>query len=178
MRRLGASVVLTPPGEIFTAMKNNTIDAAEWVGPWNDIAFGLNKAARYYYLPAFHEAGPALEMTVNKARFEGLAPDLQEIVRGAAMASAAETLADFTFHNAEAFAGLAAADGTALRTWPKPVAEAMAEAARAVLAELAASSDLAGRVAASYGRALGHARAWSKWSDVAMLGLRNDHSVG
>src|SRR5690606_2808069 len=39
MRRLGASVVLTPPGEIFTAMKNNTIDAAEWVGPWNDIAF-------------------------------------------------------------------------------------------------------------------------------------------
>ena len=71
-----------------------------------------------------------------------------------------------------------AASGTALRTWPEPVAEAMAGAAREVLAELAASSDLAGRIAASYGRALAHARAWSKWSDVAMLGLRNDHSVG
>ena len=115
MRRLGASVVLTPPGEIFTAMKNNTIDAAEWVGPWNDIAFGLNKAARYYYLPAFHEAGPALELTVNRAKFESLAPDLKDIVRGAAMASAAEPLADFTFHNAQAFA-TGCGGGTELRT--------------------------------------------------------------
>jgi len=178
MRRLGVSVVLTSPGEIFTSMKNNTIDAAEWVGPWNDIAFGLNKAARYYYLPAFHEAGPALELMVNKAKFEGLAPDLQEIVRGAAMASAAETLADFTHHNADAFAGLVAAGGTELRTWPEPVAAAMADASRAVLAELSESSNLARRVAASYGGALGKARAWSQWSDVAMLALRNDHSVG
>lgn len=178
MRRLGVSVVLTPPGEIFTAMKNNTIDAAEWVGPWNDMAFGLNKAARYYYLPAFHEAGPALELMVNKARFDALAPELQEIVRGAAMASAAETLADFTFHNAEAFARLVAAGGTELRRWPEPVAAAMAEAARAVLAELAQGSDLASRVAASYGAALDRARQWSKWSDVEMLALRNGYSVG
>ncbi|MEP5246891.1 MAG: TRAP transporter substrate-binding protein [Alphaproteobacteria bacterium] len=178
MRRLGTTVVLTPPGEIFTSMKTGTIDAAEWVGPWNDIAFGLNKVAKYYYLPAFHEAGPSLELMVSKEKFETLPDDLKEIVHGAALASAAETLADFTFHNIEAFAQLVAAGGTELREWPEPVAAAMAGASQEVLAELAGSSDLAGRIALSYRDYLAKAREWSKWSDAAMLKLRNSHPAG
>lgn len=178
MRRLGVSVVLTPPGEIFTSMKSGAIDAAEWVGPWNDMAFGLDKVARYYYLPAFHEAGPSLELLVSKKKFEALPADLQEIVRGAALATAAETLADFTFHNIEAFARLVAAGGTELREWPEPVAAAMAKASNEVLAELAATSDLSGRIAASYSDYLAKARNWSEWSDAAMLRLRNSHPAG
>ena len=173
MRRLGASVVLTPPGEIFTSMKNGTIDAAEWVGPWNDMAFGLDRAARYYYLPAFHEAGPALELIVSKEKFEALPEDLQEIVRGAALASAAEALPDFTFHNIEAFAALTAEGGPELREWPKSVADEMVKVSAEVMAELAASSELAGRVAASHDAYLAKARTWSRWSDQAMLRLRN-----
>ncbi|MEQ9526835.1 MAG: TRAP transporter substrate-binding protein [Parvibaculaceae bacterium] len=173
MRRLGASVVLTPPGEIFTSMKNGTIDAAEWVGPWNDIAFGLDKVARYYYLPAFHEAGPALELIVSKEKFEALPEDLQQIVRGAALATAAETLADFTFHNIEAFAGLTADGGADLRRWPDPVAAEMTKVAGDVMAELAEASDLAARVAASHDAYLAKARDWSRWSDAEMLRLRN-----
>ncbi|MEQ8266280.1 MAG: TRAP transporter substrate-binding protein [Parvibaculum sp.] len=178
MRRLGASVVLTPPGEIFTSMKSHTIDAAEWVGPWNDMAFGLNKVARYYYLPAFHEAGPALELMVNSAAFATLPDDLKEIVKGAALATAGETLPDFTFHNIEAFAGLMAEGGTEPRTWPEPVAAAMAKVSGEVLAELSLTSDLAGRVAASYGDYLAKARSWSKWSEAAMLALRNAYPAG
>jgi hypothetical protein len=177
MRRLGVSVVLTPPGEIFSAMQNRTIDAAEWVGPWNDMAFGLDKVAKYYYLPAFHEAGPALELLVNKQKFNTLPADLQDIVRGAAMASAAEALADFTFHNIEAFALLTAEGGPGLREWPEPVAAEIARVSGEVLAELAASSELAGRVAASHDAYLAKARRWSTWSDAAMLGLRNRHPV-
>ena len=173
MRRLGASVVLTPPGEIFTSMKNGTIDAAEWVGPWNDVAFGLDKVARYYYLPAFHEAGPALELMVAKEKFEALPDDLQEIVRGAALATAAETLADFTFHNIESFASLTDGGGPGLREWPEPVAAEMAKISGDVMAELASSNEFAGRVAASHDAYLAKARPWSKWADAAMLRLRN-----
>ena len=178
MRRLGVSVTLTPPGEIFLSMKSGAIDAAEWVGPWNDMAFGLDKVAKYYYLPAFHEAGPSLELLVSKEKFAALPADLQEIVRGAALASSAETLADFTFHNIEAFARLVETGGTELREWPEPIAAAMAEASNEVLAELAMTSDLAGRIAASYRAYLAKAREWSKWSDAAMLKLRNEHPAG
>ena len=177
MRRLGVSVVLTPPGEIFSSMQNRTIDAAEWVGPWNDMAFGLDRVAKYYYLPAFHEAGPALELLVNKEKFSALPADLQDIVRGAAMASAAEALADFTFHNIEAFARLTAEGGPELREWPEPVTAALARVSGEVLAELAASSELAGRVAASHDAYLAKARQWSRWSDGAMLALRNRHPL-
>ena len=57
LRRMGATVVTTPGGEIPTAFKSGAIDAAEWIGPWVDIAFGLDKAADYYYYPGFHEPG-------------------------------------------------------------------------------------------------------------------------
>jgi TRAP-type mannitol/chloroaromatic compound transport system substrate-binding protein len=57
MRRLGVNVVLLPPGEIYGALQAGTIDAAEWIGPWNDLAFGLYRIAKYYYMPAFHEFG-------------------------------------------------------------------------------------------------------------------------
>ncbi|NLH83251.1 MAG: TRAP transporter substrate-binding protein, partial [Phyllobacteriaceae bacterium] len=60
LRRLGVNVVLLPPGEIFQAMQSGTIDAAEWVGPWNDLAFGLFRVAKNYYMPSFFEFGPAL----------------------------------------------------------------------------------------------------------------------
>lgn len=177
MRRLGASVVLTPPGEIFSSMQNGTIDAAEWVGPWNDLAFGLDRVAKYYYLPAFHELGPALELIVNKKAFETLPSDLQEIVRGAALASATETIADFTFHNIEASTRMLAESGTEMREWPEPVAAAMAKISKEVLSELAATSDLAARIAASHDAYLAKARGWSRWSDVAALNLRNNHPV-
>src|SRR3546814_3834436 len=48
LRRAGSVIVLTPPGEILPAMQSGAIDAAEWIDPWNDIAFGLQKVAKYY----------------------------------------------------------------------------------------------------------------------------------
>src|SRR3546814_8349807 len=80
LRRAGSVIVLTPPGEILPAMQSGAIDAAEWIGPWNDIAFGLQKVAKYYYVPAFHEPGPGLEISVNKAKFEALPAALQATV--------------------------------------------------------------------------------------------------
>src|SRR3546814_19809206 len=116
LRRAGSVIVLTPPGEILPAMQSGAIDAAEWIGPWNDIAFGLQKVAKYYYVPAFHEPGPGLEISVNKAKFEALPADLQAIVRYAAAAPAQDTTTDFTYHNIQAFKQIGRASRRA-RVW-------------------------------------------------------------
>ncbi len=68
MRRLGAVPVTDAARrDRAVAAVRVRIDAAEWIGPWNDRAFGLYKVAKYYYMPAFHEPGPGLEIIVNKA---------------------------------------------------------------------------------------------------------------
>ncbi len=87
LTRLGATTVNLPGGEIFTALQTGAIDATDWVSPYNDLAFGLHKAARYYYYPAWQEPQAVIEMLVSKKAFEALPADLQAIVREVALAS-------------------------------------------------------------------------------------------
>ena len=155
MQKMGVNVVLTPPGEIFAALQSGAVDAAEWVGPWNDLAFGLHQIAKYYYLPAFHEGGPALEISVNKQKYDALPKDLQQIVAAAAQATATTTLADFNWHNSISLEPLVRDHGVQPRTWPDDVVAEMGRATKEVLAEIAASSELAGKVHASFTNALG-----------------------
>jgi TRAP-type mannitol/chloroaromatic compound transport system substrate-binding protein len=150
MRRAGAVVVLLPPGEILPAMQSGAIDAAEWIGPWNDIAFGLQKVARYYYVPAFHEPGPGLEISVSKARFEALPADLQAIVRSAAAATAQDTTTDFTYHNIQAFGPLLADYDVELRQFSDEIIARLGRITREVVAEIGETDDLTRRIHASY----------------------------
>ena len=176
-RKLGASVVLTPPGEIFEALKTGAIDGAEWIGPWNDIAFGLHKATTFYYLPAFHEFGPSLELIVNRAKYEALPGDLKAIVERAALATATESLADFTFHNIQAFANL---DGSAiaLRTWPASVATALAVKTRETLLEIASRDTLSTKVFQSYETFRRKASRYARFTDDAAYKLRGLYDGG
>ncbi len=128
---------------------------------------------KYYYLPAFHETGPALELMINKELYDGLDDDLQQIVRFAAMASATESLADFTFHNAESLRPLLAEEGVELRTWSDEVSAALAEQSEIVLEELAATSDLAGEVHASFMEYRQKAAEFARVSDQRMLEMRS-----
>ncbi len=83
LRRAGGTPVNLPGGELFTSLQSGTIDATEWVGPYNDLAFGLYKAAKYYYYPGFHEPGTFLEAMINQKALESLPEDLQAIVMNA-----------------------------------------------------------------------------------------------
>jgi len=151
MRRLGVAVVLTPPGEIQPALMSGAVDAAEWVGPWLDISFGMQKAAKYYYVPAFHEPGPSLEVIVNKDRFASLPDDLKAIVRLAARAASETTLADFTYHNIKVFSEMQEKfPEIELRTFPPEVIAAMGEATKEVTEEIANKDDLTRKVHESY----------------------------
>ncbi len=172
MRKLGVNVVLLPPAEIFSAMQSGTVDAAEWVGPWNDIAFGLYKVANYYYMPAFHEIGPALEATVNKEAYEALPSDLQEIVKRAVMASANESYADFTYGNIKSFAPLLAKEGVELKTFPDDVMQALYQASEESLVEISATSPLAKEIYHSFTSYRTEANSYAQASELAALKMR------
>jgi TRAP-type mannitol/chloroaromatic compound transport system substrate-binding protein len=172
MRRLGVNVVLLPPGEIFSALQAGTIDAAEWIGPWNDLAFGLYRTAKFYYVPAFHEIGPALELMVNAQAYEALDDDLKEIVKRAAMASATESFADFTYHNADSFRPLLDEEGVELRTWPDDIVRALAGQSEIVLAELAQASELGRETYDSFVAYRAKADEFARASDQRMFEMR------
>ncbi len=100
--RAGVNPVLLPGSEVYTALERGTIDATEWVGPFHDLRLGLYRAAKYYYYPGWHEPGPTLELTINKAAWEKLPKHLQMIIENAAAASNAWMLAEFEAKNPEA----------------------------------------------------------------------------
>jgi TRAP-type mannitol/chloroaromatic compound transport system substrate-binding protein len=150
MRRAGSTVLLLPPGEILPAMQSGAIDAAEWIGPWNDVAFGLQKVAKYYYVPAFHEPGPALEVSVNKAKFQALPEDLQAIVRYAAAATAQDTTTDFTYHNIQAFRPLIDDYGVQLRTFSDDIVKRLGGITMEVIGEIGETDALTQKIHVSF----------------------------
>jgi TRAP-type mannitol/chloroaromatic compound transport system substrate-binding protein len=76
----GGTVVLTPGGEIYTALERGVIDSTEWVGPHDDMKLGLHNAARYYYYPGWHEPGTTAEYGFNKKAYDALPTDLKSIL--------------------------------------------------------------------------------------------------
>ena len=150
VNRLGATAVNLPGGEIMPALQSGVIDATEWVGPWNDLAFGFHKVAKFYYGPGFHEPSSALEVIVDKAKFESLPADLRAAVENACMAENGYMLSEFTAANGAAQAVLTGKHGVAIASFPEDVVRAAYAAAAEVAAETASFDDLARRVYESW----------------------------
>lgn len=171
LKRLGANPVLLPPGDLAAALEAGTIDAAEWIGPWNDLALNLPRAAPFCYMPAFHELAAALELTVNKTAFETLPADLQAVVRTAAMASATETSADFTANNIVALPMLIDR-GTTVKSFPDEVVDALAKTSAEILHEIGDASPMAKEVHAAFIAFRKKAVAYAAVADGAALAMR------
>src|SRR5690554_1501920 len=82
MNRIGVTTVNMPGSEIFTSMQTGVLDAADWVSPYNDLAFGLHQVADYYYTSAWNEPSAVLEGTINLDAWNALPDDLKAVVRG------------------------------------------------------------------------------------------------
>ncbi len=121
--RAGGASVNIPGGELFTALKTGVIDATEWVGPYNDLAFGFYQVAEYYYYPGFHEPGASLEFTINKSVYESLPKDLQMIIEVAARAVNQDMLDEYTARNNDALQALVNDHDVKLRKMPPMVFE-------------------------------------------------------
>ena len=167
-RKLGVNAVLMPPPEIFQSMQSGAIDAAEWVGPMLDQAFGLQKITKLCYLPALTEPGAALAIVFNQDAWDELPADLQAICENAAYAAALENHANFDFHNAEAFAALKA-DGVDFRAFSDDIVAAMRVAWLEVQDELTKSNTDVALVRESYDAYLPVAQGYAKAMQLPIL---------
>ncbi|MEZ5648277.1 MAG: TRAP transporter substrate-binding protein, partial [Alphaproteobacteria bacterium] len=111
LKKLGGTVVTVPGGEIFQALQSGTVDAAEWIGPYNDLTLGFYQVAKYYYAPGFHEPGSVLELMVNKTKYDALPNDLKEIIKIACQASHDDILAEYNMRNGPALETLTSKHG-------------------------------------------------------------------
>jgi TRAP-type mannitol/chloroaromatic compound transport system substrate-binding protein len=136
MAKLGVTVQTLPGGEIFQALQTGAIDAAEWVGPYDDEKLGLHKATQFYYYPGWWEPGPSLEVQINLDEWKKLPPIYQEIVKNAAYNANITMLARYDARNNDALKRLLAA-GVQLRPYSQEIMEAAEKAAFALYDELA-----------------------------------------
>ncbi len=173
LKKLGGTPVNLPGAELFTALQTGSLDATEWVGPYNDLAFGLHKAARYYYYPGWHEPGTTLELIVNREAFNALPEDLQAIVESAAMASNNFMLSEFYARNPRALQTLMKEHGVTPEPLPQDVLRALRQAAGEVVEELAARNPRAGAIYQAYKGFMDESRAWVAISDRAYLRARD-----
>ncbi|EIC21008.1 TRAP transporter substrate-binding protein [Thiorhodovibrio frisius] len=175
LKRAGGTPVNLPGGEIFTSLQSGAIDATEWIGPYNDLAFGLYKAAKYYYYPGWHEPGTMLEAMIHKPTFDKLPDDLQAIVMAAAKVVNIDMLSEYMARNPSALTTLVDEHGVDVRSFPPDVLARLRELSGEVVAEIAEKDEFSKRVYASYQKFLKQSQAWSKISEYAYLNAR-DHA--
>lgn len=145
----GVPVTLTG-GEIFTSLQTGAIDATEWVGPYNDLAFGLHDAANYYYHSGWHEPGTVLEFIVNQEAYDALPEDLQAIVDIATRAVNQDMHDEYTARNNNAMQQLINEHNVDVRPLPADVLQALKIATATVLAEKTAEDADFARIYQSY----------------------------
>lgn len=150
LRRLGASAVALPGGEIFAALQSGAIDATEWVGPWNDLAFGFYKVAKYYYYPGFHEPGAQLAIGINLDVWDSLPRSQQVIVQQACAAENDYSLAEFNAYNMNALRTLVDEHGVQLRTFSDEILEEIGRLSGIVVKEAGQGDELSQRIYKSF----------------------------
>src|SRR3990172_11734842 len=99
---LGGTSVTLAGGDILPALQAGTVDAAEWVGPWNDLAFGFYKVVKNYHYPGFHEPGSMLGLGIGKKLWDGMSATDKAIFENAAQAENGWELAEFNANNTAA----------------------------------------------------------------------------
>jgi TRAP-type mannitol/chloroaromatic compound transport system substrate-binding protein len=139
LTKLGVIPTAIPGSEIYSGLEKGTIDAAEFVGPYDDEKLGLQKVAPYYYYPGWWEGGPTVHALINKGKFEGLPAAYQSILKTACQATSADMLAKYDYVNPKAIKSLVAS-GAQLRPFSAEIMEASFKAANEAYAEFEAQS--------------------------------------
>ncbi len=135
LERMGGVPQNIPGGEIYQALEKGTIDAAEWVGPYDDLKLGFNKVAPYYYFPGWWEGGPELDFFINDKAFAGLSAENKAIVEAAAHEAHTVMQARYDARNPGALRQLVGA-GTKLRPFSNQILSEAFKQSMAVYDEL------------------------------------------
>jgi TRAP-type mannitol/chloroaromatic compound transport system substrate-binding protein len=165
LQKLGVLPKQMPGGDIYMALEKGTIDAAEWVGPYDDEKLGLNKVTKFYYYPGWWEGGAQLSLYINEKAFASLPREYKAIVVAAATEAHAVTQARYDARNPQALKRLIAG-GTQLKPFPEPVIEACYQAAMQLYSEISKTNPMFGKLWAHYKGFLDDQLGWSGVSDT------------
>jgi len=139
MARMGVVAQNIPGGEVYQALEKGTLDAAEWVGPYDDLKLGFNKVAPFYHYPGWWEGGPQLDFMLNTKSYAALTPEYKAMVEAAAAFAHVEMQAKYDVRNPAALRTLVGRN-TKLVAFPKDVMTAAFKEAMALYSELSAKN--------------------------------------
>jgi TRAP-type mannitol/chloroaromatic compound transport system substrate-binding protein len=173
LAKLGGSPVSLPGGQIYENLISGSIDATEWVGPWNDEIMKFYEAAKFYYYPGMHEPGAMLACGMNKTWWDGLSKSDQMMIEAASSMENDVMMSEYNYKNGAALKRLINDQGVKLRQFNDDIYDGFAEASEEVFAEVQEHSDLANRIHQSFVTARADIGAWAEISDQAYLQQRN-----
>lgn len=172
IRRLGGSAVALAGGEIYQSLQSGAIDGTEWVGPWNDLAFGFYREAPYYYSPGFHEPGASLSIGINLEVWNSLSASDQAIIKYACAHANDWSLGEYSYRNGLALQTLKQEHGIVPRAFNDRIMQHIGAVAEDVVRELGASGPLTQRIYDSYLAARNDTRGWTEISDGGYIAAR------
>jgi TRAP-type mannitol/chloroaromatic compound transport system substrate-binding protein len=164
IERMGGVPQNIPPGDIYPALEKGTIDAAEFIGPYDDERLGLHKVAKNYYYPGFWEGGSQVTFFANAKAYESLPKEYQTILAAACYEAHVEMQAKYDARNPQALKRLVAG-GAVLRSFPRPVLEAAWNTANEFYAELSAKNAHWKKIYESYTKFRDDSILWGRFSD-------------
>ena len=165
LERIGGVPQNIPGGEIYSALEKGTIDAAEWVGPYDDQKLGFNKVAPHYAYPGWWEGGPQLTLFVNTKAYEGLSADDKAMIETAAAVGHIAMQAKYDARNPAALKQLVGS-GTKLFRFPKDVMEGAFKEALALYSELNGSNPAWKKIYEDYSAFRKDANLWFRFTEA------------
>ena len=168
----GANVVNLPGSEITPALQSGAIDAIEWVGPYNDLAFGLYQSARYYYYPGWQEPGAVLDCFVNLDAWEGLPDDLKAVVEAANRAVNLTVLSEFAARNKDSLEVLVNDHGVELRSFSDEILTGLGKLSGEVMNDDASQDPLSREVMDNIMKFLGPSVTYGDIAERAVMAAR------
>ena len=175
LQKLGAIPVNLAGGAIHGALKDGSLDAAEWVGPWNDLAAGMHEVAEHYYYPGFHEPGGSLALGVNLQVWRDLGDRLQALLQEVTSAEYIRSLTEFNVRNSAALTVLDKQHGIRPKMFSDDIMQSIAASVEEAVAGIADEDPLTRRVFDSFTDARTSAMRWAAIGEDAFVASRRKH---
>ncbi|UTW11290.1 TRAP transporter substrate-binding protein [Marinobacterium rhizophilum] len=172
LTEIGGVPVQMPLGEVPQGLQSGAIDGADFVGPFNDMAFGLHKVAKHYYWPGWMEPSAVLDCFINKEAWDSLDKDLQEIVKGANAMANQMVLSEFVTKNAQAVKIMKEEHKVDFRLLDPATLGHLGRVSQSVIDDVGQTDDLTRKVYASYRKFIDTVQPYSELSEMAFMNAR------
>jgi len=165
IERMGGVPQNIPGGDIYSALEKGTIDAAEWVGPYDDQKLGFQKVAPFYYYPGWWEGGPQVDFFINRKAYDALSAEYKAILEAASGYTHVDMQAKYDARNPAALKQLVAS-GARLRPFPQDMMTQAFRISLQVCAELSARNESWRKVYADYSKFRSEQNLWFRFTEA------------